>query len=243
MPLKPSITGTTPKGRRENASKSVWNLLPNDFSDISWGNIKRKAKTEYPHLSSATIARHLAYFVKIGTVTREERIEKGQKLRYVYYSKISPQEKRHHKETEWSRIEEKTYDEILILILDFANYLANVMCKAIEKKTSKDAQQYVDHFLNTEFSDYIYHLTQFCFRTKEIQHKDKWGSIPVLKYVPDGFMIEEEELIDRWLKTYAPAWIKVCVEKEIESKSYVVPTLLLKGKKALPSSASATIIG
>lgn len=166
-------------------------------------------KTEFKEeVSFHSIHRHVQHHMKDSRfLSREERLRRFQEQHSII----------------WSEIEQKLYDETLLLILRLAESIADRLATATEKKDIREAQEYFKHSL-TELNGFINDLTKFCYENRSIQHE----GLPVTNYIPDWFSIEAEKLEAAWFKKYAPDWSKPYARW---LPSFIlVPLLLLKEK-------------
>jgi DNA-binding HxlR family transcriptional regulator len=208
--LKP-WTGRTP-GETENIAKqNVYNLLPKDGKPIKWGELKKRAKEQYPHLSSATLSKHLKRFVSTGTVIREKsKTPSKYGLPEVYYRlKTNFEQSMMQKiatemEKEWSTEEEKALDEIRIVFSLLIRHLGLVITEACKRETAGAAVEYVDLMIDVEMQKHIHEITKFCHKLRNTSH----DGIPVLYYEIDGYLTEAEETAKKWLTNHCPEWAR-----------------------------------
>lgn len=205
----------TPAEKERIAKIAVYELLPEDCSFISWGDLRRKAnQAPRSRPSSATLAKHLAKFVEVGEVIREEReIEKNVKRRgptpKIFYRRATGSEKTlfrmiPKKKKKWNEKQERIWNELILDFSLFVRHFGYVIDGACERKTVEEAEKYLDLMLDLRLHRHVHDLAKLCYKHRNVKYDD----IRILNYVIDKFLIEAEETAEKWLTSHCPDWAK-----------------------------------
>jgi len=188
---------------KRTASEIVHDILRTAGKPATWKQLKSIAKREYPHLSTATLWRHLNIFIKNELATKYVSDEK-RRYPIAYYA--LPHHRRPilpPKMPPWTdKQANKAFETMYLAMSLFMFELGGQIEVACEKGVLKEAEAYIDLVVATRLKELLRSLVSLCYRYRDLTVDE----IKTIHYAVWQFTPEAEA--GKWLEKYAPAWAK-----------------------------------